>query len=57
MCSLDAEGAFDGIPHPILFNKAMDIIEDRNWKLLYNWYANITVQVKWKGMALVKLLI
>ena len=23
MCELDAEGAFDGIPHPVLFNKAM----------------------------------
>ena len=43
MCGLDAEGAFDGIPHAVLFNKCMDIIPDTCWKLLYKWYTNITV--------------
>ena len=50
ICSLDAEGAYDAIPHPVLFNKAINIIHDRNWKLLYNWYDNIKVQVKWNGI-------
>ena len=48
MWGLDAEGAFDGIPHPILFRKAMNVLKDMHWKLLYNWYKNITVQIKWK---------
>ena len=47
MCALDAEGAFDGIPHPILFKKAMNVLSDKSWKLLLNWYSNITVQIKW----------
>ena len=47
VCSLDADGAYDGIPHPILLKKAIDIIPDHNWKLLHNWYCNITVKVKW----------
>ena len=46
VCSLDADGAFDGIPHPILLKKT-DIIPDHSWKLLHNWYCNITVKVKW----------
>ena len=47
VCSLDAEGAFDSIPHSILFQKAMDIINDRFWRLLYYWYQRLTVHVKW----------
>ena len=35
-CSLDAEGAYDGIPHPILFMKIIDIVPDIFWRLLYN---------------------
>ena len=46
-CSLDAEGAFDAIPHSILFDKALNVIPDPCWKLLYYWYANITAQVRW----------
>ena len=37
VCSLDAEGAYDGIPHPILLKKAIDVIPDHSWKLLHNW--------------------
>jgi exonuclease III len=47
ICSLDAEGAYDGIPHPILFKKAIDVIPDYSWKLMYKWYSNMTVQIKW----------
>ena len=28
MCSLDIEGAFDGLQHAVLFRKAMDIFPD-----------------------------
>ena len=28
LCGLDAEGAFDGIPHHVLFNKAMNVVPD-----------------------------
>ena len=54
MCALDAEGAFDGIPHPILFYKCMNVIPERCWKLLYNWYAKISVRIRWN--VLVKIL-
>ena len=27
-CSLDAEGAFDALPHPVIFYKAIDVIPD-----------------------------
>ena len=47
-CSLDAEGAFDAVPHSILFYKAMDVIPDHCWLLLVNWYKSITVQIKHK---------
>ena len=30
MCGLDAEGAFDGIPHPVLFNKAINVVPDES---------------------------
>ena len=32
LCALEAEGAFDGIPHPILFKKAMNVLSDKSWK-------------------------
>ncbi len=31
VCSLDAEGAFDGIPHAVLFDKVMGIIQNINF--------------------------
>ena len=31
-CSLDAEGAFDFLPHPVLLNKAMEVIPDAYWR-------------------------
>ena len=47
LCGLDAEGAFDGIPHPVLFNKCRHVVPDFCWKLLYNWYSDISVRIKW----------
>ena len=49
VCALDAEGAFDGIPHSIMFNKAMDIVPDMYWRILVFWYRRLVVQVKWGG--------
>ena len=34
-CSLDAEGAFDFLPHSVILNKAMDVVADHVWLLLY----------------------
>ena len=47
MCSLDTEGAFDGIPHPVLFRKTINIMPDACWRLLYRWYSNMNVRIKW----------
>ena len=46
-CSLDAEGAFDAIPHPILFRKAMESIPTHCWKMLVYWYGRLAIQIKW----------
>ena len=51
ICSLDAEGAFDAIPHPVLFSKTMNILSDMSWRLLYFWYAKIKVKIKWNGFS------
>ncbi len=48
-CVLDAEMAFDGIPHSILLMKAINVIPDTWWRLLHTWYHNSLVQVKWNG--------
>ena len=48
-CSLDAEGAFDAIPHAILFNKAIGVLPDYCWRMLLFWYKRLNVHVKWNG--------
>ena len=50
-CFLDAEGAFDVIPHyrPILFQKAMGVLPDHCWHIMINWYSNLNVQIKCCG--------
>ena len=47
MCGLDAEGAFDTLPHPVIFSKATDVIPDICWRLLFYWYVNMSVQIRW----------
>ena len=42
-CSLDAEGAFDAIPHCILFEKAASALLDHCWSVMYNWYSRLSV--------------
>ena len=48
-CSLDAEGAFDAIPHCILFEKAASALPDHCWSVMYNWYSRLSVQIKWNN--------
>jgi hypothetical protein len=47
VCSLDAEGAFDAIPHSIISDKAINVMPDPCWRLLYYRYTKVTSQVKW----------
>ena len=47
VCSLDAEGAFDSIPHSILFKKALNVIEMMYWRILVYWYSKLVVQIRW----------
>ena len=49
LCSLDAEGAFDALPHCVLFHKASEIIPDESWRLLLYWYARQYVIIKWNN--------
>ena len=37
-CSLDAEGAFDAIPHVVIFGKLDGIMPDYACRVLYAWY-------------------
>jgi hypothetical protein len=49
LCSLDAEGAFDALPHSIMFKRAMNVIPQKCWQTLYYWYKNISVSIKLNG--------
>jgi hypothetical protein len=49
VCALDAEGAFDGIPHAVMFSKALDVIPMLYWRLLIYWYNHLVVYVRWGG--------
>ena len=48
-CSLDAEGAFDAIPHSILFRKASGVIPDQMWRILFDWYSDLKVYIRWNN--------
>ena len=50
-CSLHAEGAFDAIPHPVLFAKTLNVISNMSWRLLYCWYTDMTINIKWKYLS------
>jgi len=45
-CSLDADRAFDAVPHAILFQKAKYVIPDHCWVIMMKWYSSMCVQVK-----------
>jgi len=46
LASLDAEGAFDFIPHDVLLSKAIDIIPITCWKIMVTWYSRLQAQLK-----------
>ena len=50
MCNLDAEGTFDALPFPVIFSKLYHVLPEMCWKILYNWYHKIKVQIKWNKM-------
>ena len=49
VCSRYAEGAFDAIPHSILFSKAMGVIPDLYRRMMVYWYGRLCIQIKWGG--------
>ena len=48
-CSLDAKGAFDAIPHCVLFDKAQSVLPTYCWFVMYEWYSDLTINIKWRG--------
>ena len=50
VCSLDAEGAFDSIPHSILFKTDIDVISPKYWRILLYWYSYSVVHFKWDNI-------
>jgi hypothetical protein len=49
VCSLDAQKCFDNIWHSGLFYKLIEHFPILHWRLLYNWYTQLKVLVKWQG--------
>jgi len=45
LASLDAAGAFDHIPHAVLFNKTRDVIPLISWKMLVHWYSRSKARI------------
>ncbi len=48
-CSLDAEAAFDGIPHCVMVSKLIKVVHDMFWRILVYWYSRLIVQIRWQG--------
>jgi hypothetical protein len=49
LCSLDAEGAFDCLPHHVLFAKAYQVLPLQCWRILFHWYSCMTAAINWGG--------
>jgi len=49
VCALDAQGAFDFIPHSILLKKAYGTLTGITWHLLAYWYHNMHVHIRWRN--------
>jgi len=49
ICSLDAQAAFDGISHAVLFYHSRPYLEHACWATLYNWYSNLHVSLVWNS--------
>jgi len=50
LCSLDAEGAFDCLPHDTLFEKASEVLPDHCWRIMCLWYSHMKAAIKWGGL-------
>ena len=48
-CSLDAEGAFDAIPHVVIFGKLDGIVPDYAWRVMYAYYRQMYVTIRLHG--------
>ena len=46
---MDAEGAFDAIPHSILFDNAQSVLPSYCWFVIHEWYSQLTINIKWRG--------
>lgn len=49
ICALDAEGAFDNIPHGVMFAKAIGVVPMLYWRILIFWYRRLSVVIRWGG--------
>ena len=47
LCALDADSAFDGIPHAVMFQKALKVKPPLLWRILVYWYSRLTMIIKW----------
>jgi hypothetical protein len=47
-CSLDAQGAFDNLPHVIILKKAENVLPHSLWLLVYRSYAHMGVSIRWQ---------
>ena len=47
--SLDAEGAFDLLPHCVILEKCADVLPNNLWLLLHNCYSSMHIQIKWNS--------
>ena len=48
-CRLDAQGAFDHIPHSVTFSKLDGVLPDDVWRFLYRWYSSMYVTGRLNG--------
>ena len=49
-CGLDADGAFDAIPHVVIFGKLDGIVPDYAWRVMYAWYRHMYVTIMLHGV-------
>ena len=50
VCSLDAEGAFDNLPTCVMMQKAISVLPDEYWRILYVWYSQMSAVIKWNNI-------
>ena len=52
-CSLDAEGAFDCLPLPIILSKTNGAVPDKYWRILYILYMKYNISNGLKRYSLI----